>query len=112
MSGTAGRLAFKLIATLLAIPVGRAVTKGVQKAWLAARPDDPIKDPKNVETRWQDALIWAGLTGIGTAVGSLVATKGADTVWRAITGRPAPHPKTPKAQSIDGESKEPASTIR
>jgi hypothetical protein len=40
------RLLFRLIAAAVAIPIGRAVTKATQQAWLTARPDDPVKDPK------------------------------------------------------------------
>ena len=44
-------------------------------------------------SNWTDALIWAGLTGVGAAVAQLLASKGADTVWRAVTGKPTPKPK-------------------
>jgi hypothetical protein len=40
--------------------------------------------------------MWAGLTGVGAAVAQLLTTKGADTVWRAMTGRPTPRPKEHK----------------
>jgi hypothetical protein len=102
------RLAFRLIAAVVAIPIGRAVTKGTRKAWLAARPDDPVKDPKKLETRWQDALVWAGLTGFGTAVAQLASTKGADVVWRAITGTPSPPPKVKKSKKDKAKQDVPA----
>jgi hypothetical protein len=93
MAGTAGRFAFKLLAAAVAIPVGRAVTKGTAKAWTTARPANPPPNPKDVDTSWKDALIWATLTGVGASVAQLLTTKGADTVWRAATGRPSPRPK-------------------
>ena len=96
MSGAGSRLAFKLVAAAVAIPVGRVVTVGITKAWVTARPDNPPVNPKEVDTNWQDALIWASLTGLGAAVAQLVTTKGADTVWRAMTGRPSPRPKHPE----------------
>ena len=46
-------------------------------------------NPNDVDTNWTDALIWAGLTGVGAAVAQLLASKGADTVWRAMTGKPS-----------------------
>jgi len=92
MAGRVSKMTFKLISTLVAIPVGRAIRKATAKAWTAVRPDDPPHDPRAVETDWQDALVWAGFTGLGTALGQLLATKGADTVWRAVTGRPSPRP--------------------
>ncbi len=96
MAGTGSRIAFKIVAALVAIPVGRLVTKGTTKAWATARPDDPPVDPKEVDTNWRDALIWAGLTGVGAAIAQLLTTKGADTVWRAMTGKPSPRPKRGK----------------
>jgi hypothetical protein len=102
------RLLFRLIASVVAIPIGRAVTKATRKAWLKARPNDPPKDPQRMDTRWQDALIWAGLTGLGTAVAQLVSTKGADAVWRAITGTPSPPPKVKESKKDKAHKKDKA----
>lgn len=93
MAGAAGRFGFKLVAMAVAIPVGRLVTKATTKAWATARPDNPPVNPRDLETKWPDALIWAGLTGVGAAVAELLASKGADTAWRALTGKPSPKPK-------------------
>jgi len=101
MSGSAARLSFKVVSMLVAIPVSKLITKATVKAWVAARPEDPPTDPKAVDTNWADALVWAGLTGLGTAAGNLATTKGADTLWRAITGRPSPRPKPPKQKRKD-----------
>ncbi|HEY2043920.1 MAG TPA: DUF4235 domain-containing protein [Jatrophihabitans sp.] len=102
MAGSGGRLAFKLLTTLVAIPIGRLVTKGTAKAWVAVRPENPPHDPKRVETTWKDALVWAVVTGFGSAIAQLLTTKGADTAWRGITGRPSPRPKPPKAKKAKG----------
>jgi hypothetical protein len=96
MAGAGSRFAFKMVSTLVAIPVGRVVTDATVRLWVAARPENPPTDPNEVDTDWRDALIWAGLTGVGAAVGQLLTTKGADTVWRAATGTPTPRPKPPK----------------
>ena len=71
MSGSAARLSFKVVSMLVAIPVSKLITKATVKAWVAARPEDPPTDPKAVDTNWADALVWAGLTGLGTAAGNL-----------------------------------------
>ena len=99
MAGSASRIVFKLLSTVMAIPVGKAVAKATGRAWTAARPDNPPHDPKEVQTNWADALIFALITGLGAAVAQLLTTKGADTLWRALTGRPAPRPKEPKGDS-------------
>jgi hypothetical protein len=93
MAGAAGRFAFKLVAMAVAIPVGRLVTKGTARLWVTVRPESPNVNPKDPDASWPDALIWAGLTGIGAGIAQLLTTKGADTIWRALTGRPSPRPK-------------------
>ena len=98
MAGAASRFAFKLVSTAVAIPVGRLITGATVRAWVAARPDNPPTNPNEVDTAWNDALIWAVLTGVGAAAGQLLTTKGADTVWRAATGLPSPRPKPPKSK--------------
>ena len=106
MAGAASRFAFKLVAVAVAVPVGKAVTAVTSKAWEAARPGrDPV-NPRDADTNWKDALIWATLSGVGVAVSQLGTTKGADTLWRAMTGHPSPKPKQvsddkgPKAPSV------------
>lgn len=96
MAGGASRVAFKLLSTVVAIPVGKAIAKATGKAWTAARPNDPPHNPKEVETSWADALVFALVTGLGEALAQLLTTKGADTLWRAVTGKPSPRPKEPK----------------
>lgn len=98
MAGAASRLGFKLVAAAVAVPIGRAVTKATTAAWTKARPGAANVNPKDVDANWTDALVWAALTGVGAAVAQLLTTKGADTVWRAITGRPSPRPKHAEEQ--------------
>ncbi|UQX89386.1 DUF4235 domain-containing protein [Jatrophihabitans telluris] len=96
MAGGSSRFAFKILSAAVAIPVGKLIAKATGKAWTAARPDNPPHNPKEVQTSWADAIIFALITGIGAALAQLVTTKGADTVWRAATGKPSPRPKEPK----------------
>ncbi|HST46818.1 DUF4235 domain-containing protein [Jatrophihabitans sp.] len=107
MAGAAGRFAFKLVALAVAVPVGKAVTAATQKAWETARPGRTPVNPRDADTDWKDALVWASISGFGVAVSQLATTKGADTIWRAMTGRPSPKPKQvsqddkgPKAPSV------------
>jgi hypothetical protein len=96
MAGGASRFAFKILSTVVAIPVGKALASGTEKVWRTARPENPPHDPRKVETSWKDALIFSVVTGLGAAAAQLLSTKGADTAWRAITGSPSPRPKEPK----------------
>jgi hypothetical protein len=99
MAGGASRLAFKLLSTVVAFPIGKAISKATGRAWTAVRPANPPHNPKEVQTSWSDALIFALVTGLGASIAQLVTTKGADTLWRAMTGRPSPRPKEPKAKT-------------
>jgi Protein of unknown function (DUF4235) len=110
MAGTGGRLAFKVVSMAVAIPVSKAITKASTKAWQKARPEDPPHDPKSVQTNWRDAIIWALLTGLGTAVAQVLSTKGADTVWRAATGKPSPKPK-PKLTKEEKKAQKQAKAV-
>jgi NADPH:quinone reductase-like Zn-dependent oxidoreductase len=96
MAGVASRFAFKMVAVAVAVPVGKAVSAASSKAWTAARPGRAPVNPRDADTNWKDALIWASLSGVGTAVAQLATTKGADTIWRAMTGHPSPRPKQVK----------------
>ena len=106
MAGAASRFAFKLVAVAVAIPIGRVVSASTSKAWEAARPGRAPVNPRDADTNWKDALIWAALSGFGVSVAQLATTKGADTIWRAMTGHPSPRPKQlsdekgPKAPSV------------
>ncbi|MDQ1720363.1 MAG: hypothetical protein QOI26_97 [Pseudonocardiales bacterium] len=82
-----------MVAVAVAVPVGKMVSAGTSKAWAAARPGRAPVNPRDADTNWKDALIWATLSGVGVSVAQLATTKGADTIWRAITGHPSPKPK-------------------
>jgi hypothetical protein len=102
MAGGASRTAFKLLSGLVALPVSRLISKATGRAWTAARPDNPPHNPKEVQTSWGDALIFSMISGLGVAIAQLLTSKGADTLWRAVTGRPSPRPKEPKG-SVRGK---------
>jgi hypothetical protein len=93
MASGASRFAFKLVAIAVAMPVGKMVSRASSKAWTAARPGATPVNPRDADTNWKDLLIWSTLSGVGTGVAQLVTIKGADTIWRAMTGHPSPRPK-------------------
>jgi hypothetical protein len=95
------KILFRVLSLIIAIPVGRLVSKLVEKAWVAARPGDPPKDPKKADTGWGDAITWAAISGIGIALSKLLTTKGAAGAWKAIIGTPPPGYETdPKKQQL------------
>jgi len=55
---------------------------------LAPRPFwNYTEDPKKADVGWSDALIWAVISGTGTALGKLLTSKGAAGTWRADWAR-------------------------
>ncbi len=88
------KVLYRVLAVAVAIPVGRAVKKLIEHAWTAARPGDPPKDPKKVDTGWPDAITWAAISGVGSAAGALLTAKGTAGLWRAVFGVDPPGQKT------------------
>jgi hypothetical protein len=103
MANPGGKLVFKLVSVAVGIPVGIAVRKGIEKAWLAARPNDPPRQASDPSASWGDALGWAALSAAGVAVGELVRYKGAATLYRGLTGSEPPPSKKTQAPAKDAK---------
>jgi Protein of unknown function (DUF4235) len=95
MANPAGKLVYKLVTIAVGIPVGIAARKGVEKAWRAARPNDPPRKASDPEVSWKDAAGWAALSAAGVAIGQLITYKGAASIYRGLTGSEPPA-KAPK----------------
>jgi len=111
MAGSTGRFVWKMTTSLLAIPVGRSIAKAVDSAWMTVRPQNPPTDPKNTATKAGDALGFAAMSAVATAATSLLATRGADTIWRAITGTPPPPPKQRKQSRKERRHRETSADV-
>lgn len=95
------KIVYRLIALALSFPIAKAVSALTKKAWAAARPNDPPKDPKKADTGWKDALIWAAISGVGSALAKVLSTKGAAGTWRALIGTDPPgYEKEPDKQTV------------
>ncbi|SDJ00100.1 Protein of unknown function [Frankineae bacterium MT45] len=90
MAGIVEKATWRAITGVIAIPVGIAVSKSIAQVWLTARPDNPPRRPTDPNVSWGDAAGWAALSAVGVAVGQLITTKGATTVWRGLTGEEPP----------------------
>ena len=101
MVNPVGKLGFKLVSVAVGIPVGIATRKLVERLWVAARPDDPPRKPTDPEVSWADAMGWAALSAAGVAIAELVTTKGASSVWRAVTGSEPPVKKPKQAEPAE-----------
>lgn len=100
MANIVGKIGWKITTIAVGIPVGIAAKKGVERAWTAARPDDPPRKPKDPDVTWGDALGWAALSALGVAVAELATLKGASSVWRRLAGSepPVKHKQVEKKQ--------------
>jgi hypothetical protein len=101
MANVVGKLGWKITTAAIGIPVGIAVKKSVEKAWVAARPDNPPRRAKDPNVSWGDALGWAALSAVGAAVAQLVTMKGASTLWRTLVGAEPPPVEKAKAERAE-----------
>jgi hypothetical protein len=90
MANPVGKLGFKLVTVAVSIPIGILTRKGIEKIWLAARPQDPPHTPSEPGVGWGDAIAWAALSAIGLAAAELITIKGAAELWRTLTGSEPP----------------------
>jgi hypothetical protein len=86
----AAKIGMKAISAVIGIPVGMLAKKAVERAWLAARPEDPPRKPSEPGVRWGDALAWAALSAVGIVVAELVTQRSAQAAFRALTGNAPP----------------------
>ena len=93
----ASKIGMKVINMAISIPVGIATKKIVERTWAAARPDDPPRKAKDVDTRWADAVGWAVLSAIGIVAAEYLSRQGTAIAYRTITGLEPPPPKPSKA---------------
>ncbi len=86
----AAKLLYRALTVALSFPIAKAISALTNKVWAAARPNNPPKDPKKADVAWSDALMWAAIAGVGTALAKVLSTKGAAGTWRAIVGTEPP----------------------
>jgi hypothetical protein len=99
MANTARKIMWKGLTLAIGIPVGIAAKKGVDAVWRATTPADTPHGPADPRSRWQDALGWAVLSGVGVATAQLITSKGAATIWRGLVGGEPPGGKASRAAS-------------
>ena len=98
-------IGLKVINLAIGIPVGIATKKLVERTWAAARPDQPPRKAKDVDTKWSDALAWAVLSAAGIVAAEFLTRQGTAVAYRSITGTEPPPPKPGKAsKKLSGAS--------
>jgi hypothetical protein len=100
----AGKVGLKLMSVVIGIPIGIVTKKTVERAWLAARPEDPPRKPSEPDVRWTDALGWAALSAAGIVVAEMITRRSAEMAYHAITGNEPPPPKPDKHRKTKKET--------
>lgn len=96
MANPVGKVGFKLVSTVVGIPIGIAASRGVEKLWKSAHPDNPPTSPTDPTAGIGDALGWAAISAAGVALAQLVTYRSSASVWRTLTGSNPPAPKQKK----------------
>jgi uncharacterized protein DUF4235 len=84
------KIGMKVISIAVGIPVGIATRKVVERAWLAARPEDPPRKPSEQDVRWADAISWGAISAIGIVVADMLTRRSTEAAYKAITGNQPP----------------------
>jgi Protein of unknown function (DUF4235) len=99
MAGPLGKVGYKLVGIAFAVPTGIIIKKGVDAVWRRARGTEPPRNAKAPENDWADVLLWAAASGTAVALGQVIASRGAEKTYRAITGLEAPPVEKSKAKT-------------
>ena len=111
MSNIVGKVGLKIVTIAIGIPVGILAKKGVEQAWLAVRPDDPPRRPRDPNTRLGDAIGWAALSAVGVTATQLLTRRWSAKVWRALTGA-EPRARRPATGPAPAHRRRPANRRR
>lgn len=106
MPKVVGNIVWKLLVLVISRPVASAVRDLVEKIWTTSRPDQPPRTASDPDARWVDAILYAGLTGVGFAVGELVAQRGAGEIWRTFGGGETPDQRKMREQAAKQAEKD------
>lgn len=94
----AAKITMKLITVAVSVPVTMVSKRLVEKAWLAARPDNPPRKAKDADVTFADAVTWGAMSAVGLVAADLIGRRGAEAVYRTLIGTepPTSASKSPK----------------
>ena len=82
----AGKVGYKIFATLGAA-VGAAVArKALTTGWTKATGRQPPTNPENPDVRWAEAITWAVASAAAVAAAKLVAQRRVAATWQRASG--------------------------
>lgn len=76
-----GKKTWKLMGTGASLVAGFAATKALDATWKTATGRTPPTSPESPEIGNSEALVWAGVTGLGMGVARMYATRKAANYW-------------------------------
>lgn len=76
-----GKKSWMILGTGLSVLAGIATTKALDATWKAATGREPPNAPGSPEIGNSEALVWAGVTGLGMGVARMYATRKAANYW-------------------------------
>lgn len=79
-------MGWKLMGTGSAILTGIAARKVATAAWTKGTGHAPPQNPESPDTTWQEALVWAVVSGAIVGVARMLAARKAADVYRSATG--------------------------
>lgn len=82
--------AWTLLAAGTAAAAAAAVRIGLRGSWRLVRREDPPLSLESTGARWQEALVWAGVSGLAAGCVRVLAREGAARAWYRATGRRPP----------------------
>lgn len=77
---------WKLMGTGSAIVTGIAARKVITAAWTKGTGQAPPQNPESPDTTWQEALVWALVSGALIGVARMLAARKAADIYRSATG--------------------------
>ena len=86
MSGKGAQMAWKIIASVLAIAAGVLARRAIETTWTTTTGKQPPTNPESPDTTWAEAVGWAVASGAAIGVARLLATRKAAQYWRRSTG--------------------------
>ncbi len=76
-----GKTAWKVLGMGMSVLAGIAATKALDATWKTATGREPPNAPESPEIGNSEALVWAGVTGLGMGVARMYATRKAANYW-------------------------------
>ena len=80
------KYAWKITITFLSVMTATLIKKALSKGWTSLKHREPPKNPASRQTPWNDAILYAIVTGILSSIGKLLVRRLAYGGWETTLG--------------------------